>query len=308
MANEIYTGDSGQGAAVIAGTLARRVALAKLGDRESFRNHPALVLIDDPLRGMGGAALKGALHGFGLDTMASRTEIQAIANTAPSSANYTVTPGRFGLRYEVGDWQRTIDPTGIHEPASIAQWMPVSYGITLATEIAKLGDDLTNVGTTTVDFSHDVFLLGQFALEAAGVGGPYLAVMSGNSYTDWQRDLEQRGGMTQFQAATAAQLQIRGPGFKGSYQGVDIFMSSYVQTINSAADDANFIFGRGCFGLKEVPMAAPSRSSFVLMDLGFIRVEESRSADTGLTAVTATSHFGTVTMEGGRGRAFSGAV
>ncbi len=308
MANEIYTGDSGYGASVIAGTLARTTAMAKLGDRNSFRMHGALVNIGDPFAGRGGAAMKGALHGMGLDAMASRTEIQAIANTAPGSANYTVTPGRFGLRYETGDWEQTLDPTGITSPGFIAQWLPVSYGITLSTEIAKLGDDLTNVGSTTVDFSHDIWLLGQFALQAALVPGPYLAVLSGNSYTDWQKDLEQRGGVTQWRPATAERQMLRDAGLMGSYNGVDVFVSSYVQTINSAADDANFIFGRGTFGFKEVPLAAAPASAHILMDLGFIRVEESRSADTGLTAVTGTSHFGVVTMEAARGRAFSGAV
>jgi len=307
MANEIYTTDSGLGAAVLGGTLARRIALAKLGDRESVRNHPALVNLSGE-DFAGGVAKKGALHGFGLDAMASRTEIQAIANTAPGSATYTVTPGRYGLRYETSDWERTVDPTGITDPVAIAQWFPVSYGITLTTLIAQDGDGLTNVGTTTVNFSHDTWLLGQFALQAAGVTGPFLAVMSGNSFTNWQGDLEQRGGVTQWRPATEAMQMLRGPGFQGTYNNVDVFLSSYVQTINSGADDANFIFGRGCLGFEEVRMARAAASQNVLLDLGFLRVGEEHSEATGLTSVTGTVNVGTVVMEAGRGRAFSGAV
>ena len=307
MANEIYTGDSGLGAALIAGTLARKIALAQLGDRGSIRNHDALVNLSGT-DFAGGAAKKGALHGFGLDNFASRTEIQAIANTAPGSATYTVTPGRNGLRYEVSEWERTVDPTGITDPDAIAQWLPVSYGRTLTNLIAQDGDGLTNVGSTTIDFSHDTWLLGQIALSSAGVTGPYLAVLSGNSFGDWQRDLEQRGGLTQWVPASAAMQQIRGHGFKGTYNGVDACQSAQVQTSNAGDDDANFIFGRGCLGFEEVMLARSPASQTVLLDMGFMRVSEDHSDDTGLTSVTGVVHVGTVVMEAGRGRAFSGAV
>lgn len=306
MSNEIYTGDSGLGAALLGGAVARNIAYEKLGDRNSIRNHPALVNLSAPLKG--GATRKTALHGFGLDAMASRTEIQAIANTAPGFGSFTVTPGRYGLRYETSEWLRGLDPTMATDPAFVASWMPVSYGITLTTEIAKIGDDLTNVGTTTVDFSHDTWLLGQGALEAALVPGPYLAILSPNSFRDWQRDLEQRGGVTQWVPATQAMQMLRGPGYKGMYNGVDVFTSNYVQTINSAADDANFIFGRGCFGFEEIPMAPAPPSADVVLDLGFLRAYSAFAETTGLGSVTATAHFGVITMESSRGRAFSGAV
>ena len=47
--------------------------------------------------------------------------------------------------------------------------------------------------------------------------------LSRGDYEDFQRGLERGGHIVEWQAATIAQLQTRGPSFKGSYRGVDLF-------------------------------------------------------------------------------------
>ena len=155
-------------------------------------------------------------------------------------------------------------------------------------------------------FSHDTFIAAKAALIQALVPGPYLMVMKPKSFTDWSTDLESRGGLTQWRPAAAEMQNIRGNGFQGVYDNVEIFTSNQVQAVSS--DWGNFMFGRGAIGYKEVAQGAPPRSQIVLLDVnGVIRVAEFRTESEGETAVVGHYYVGTTVIEAGRGRTVLGA-
>jgi hypothetical protein len=302
VADEILTG-SGGGTNILVSEVASKYVHMLLADRASLRNHPAIVNLGPDL--LGGITEHVASFGFnGYDLMTSRTEIQAVSNTALTTAEGTVSPAPYRLQYETSDLMEAVSPyrigmPGLQTAVSIAQ----SASMTLTSLVAQAIDGLTVVGSTGVAFTHDTFLAGQFALEQALADGPYLMVLKAKQYTDWLSDLETRGGITQWRPATEAQMILRGQGSKGTYNNIEVFTSNQVQSANANADWAGAIFGRGCVGYKELRMAAPPRSQIVTLDVeGVIRVAEARSESTGETASVGHYNVGTIVIEAARGR------
>lgn len=303
MADEILSG-SGGGENIVVAALASKMALLLLGDRASLRNHPALINFSDPLVG----ALAEQITQYGLDgsdLMVSRTEIQSIANQALTTAKKTVTPARYGIAYDYSDYIQTIDQTNTINAPRLAQSIVGSANMTFTNNLAKMVDDFaTVVGTTTVPYTHDTFLAGQFKLEQNLVPGPYLQIMKPKQFNDWVGDLETRGGITQWRPATEEMMLLRGGGFKGTYNNIEIFVSNQVQSANASADWAGGVFGRGAIGFKELMLAPATPGSIVILEAGPIRVEVDRSARTGETAVIGTYWHGFVEIEDLRGVTF----
>lgn len=307
MANEVVSG-SGAGASVLVSEIARRVALLQLADRASLRNHPALVNVGEDLVGAG--TVKGSILALGgVDEFVAATEIEDVGNTAIGSANFTVTPGRFALARGVSDYQRIVDPTGSFDPMALAQYMVMGYAMLFTTEIAKIGDGFTAVGTTGTEFTHDRFLLGQTALKQAHVGGGVgrpLFVMSTYSFSEWMLDLETRGGLTQWRAASVEMQTLRGTGYEGEYNGIDVFTTDRVQGLNTDADHGNFIFGSGAIGYKEVRPPRPSPNTDVILEAGPVRIESDRTASTTVDRVIGNAWAGFSVIEAARGRVVLG--
>jgi hypothetical protein len=302
VANEILTG-SGGGTDILVSEVASKYVHMLLADRASLRNHPAIIRLGSDL--LGGATEHIAKLGLnGYDLMTSRTEIQAIANNALTTAEATVTPAPYRLAYDTSDLMRAVDPLGITGDLILPMSIAMSASMTLTNLIATgLSTGLSTVGTTTVRFTHDTFLAAQFALFQALVPGPYLSVLKPIHFTDWQADLEARGGNTQWRAATEAMMALRGPGAQGVYNNIEVFSSNQVQSINAGADWASAMFGIGCIAYKEVNLGPAPRSQFVVLDVeGVIRVAEKREETTGETFTIGHYNVGVVKVEAGRGR------
>ncbi len=306
MSYEIMVG-SGNGADLLSSPIVRRGLLLKLGDRASLRNHPALVNLGGDLIGATSEKLN-VLGLDGTDLMSSVSEASAVSNTALTEAQATVTPAMYRLQYELSDQARIHDPTGALNPARLGLSMVGSAMMTLTNLIANEGDGFTTTGTTGVAFSHDTWIATKAALIQALVPGPYLAVLKPKSFTDWTTDLESRGGLTQWRPASAEMQVLRGGGYQGEYDGVEVFTSNQVQGMNSNADWGNFMFGRGAIGYKELAQGPAPRSQLVILDLnGVIRIAESRTESEGETAIVGHYYVGTVVIEAGRGRTALGA-
>ena len=306
MANEIRT-DVAPGSDILVAETVRRGALLLLGDRANLRNHPALINLGADL--FGSTTQQVNLLGLdGSDLMSAVDQPGAVANTALTDAQATIAPAMNRLAYEMTDQAVISDPTGAINSPRLALSMVGSAAMTLTYLIAKEGDGFTTSGSTGVAFSHDTFISAKAALIQALVPGPYLLVMKPKSFTDWMTDLESRGGLTQYYPASQQMQEIRGNGFQGTYDNIDIFTSNQVQGMNTNADWGNFMFGRGALGYKEVAMGAPPRSQIVLLDLnGVIRVAEDRNEKAGMTSVVGHYYVGTNVIETARGRTVLGA-
>jgi hypothetical protein len=300
VADEILSG-SGGGNNILVTAIGSKMALLLLADRASMRNHGALINLGDNL--VGSTTEQFTQYGLdGYDLMSSVTEIQSVSNQALTTAKKTVAPARHALAYDWSDYLETLDQTGQINSQRLALSIVQSANMTFTNNLAKMVDDFaTVVGSTTVAYTHDTFLAGQFKLKQNKVPGPYVRIFKPKMFTDWQADLEARGGVTQWRAATEEMQMLRGLGFEGTYNGMEVFTSDQVQSANAGADWAGGSFGRGALGFKELKLKPAPRSAFIILEAGVVRVEEVRNGRTEETAVRGTYYHGFVEIEDLRG-------
>ena len=120
--------------------------------------------------------------------------------------------------------------------------------------VAQFPSLTASVGSTGVDMDADTFSDAIETLQSAGVPGPYYAVLSPVSFGQLQKSLEGLAGSMKFNDATDEMLKIKGPGFKGSWRGVDVYTFDDVNTINVGADYSNAMYGLGCFEYRELAL------------------------------------------------------
>ena len=74
-----------------------------LKDTANLRN-TGLIQYIGSINGLGTSAIKVRKIGLGgRDSFASRTEVQAVADTSIEDGSVTVTPSRYSLRYDISD-------------------------------------------------------------------------------------------------------------------------------------------------------------------------------------------------------------
>jgi hypothetical protein len=291
------------GSDTLATAIASKTALLVLGDRASLRGHPALINVG-PLTGLGApgsGSLSGTMPLLGLDgiqRMTDAAEATGLSETAISSAKRTVTIAKKGLRHAVSDELAAVDPTGSFNAVRLAQSIAMSASMTFTEEIASHAADFsTESGTSGAAFDHDMFMAAKQSLNDAGVPGPYLAVLYDHHFSEWMIDLEGRGGLTQWQPAAAEMQVLKGRGFKGTYDGIEIYTSSLMPA--SGSDRVSMMFGVGAIGYAEQDLV-PQPGTIVLLHVGPLLVEAIRGDD-GTTSVLGWYMLGTIEIEDARG-------
>ena len=300
MADEVlFSGLSGDLA--LAAVLHQEMGLL-LADRASIANHPAIAYYGD-IAGAGSTALEVGLAGLdGYDLMASVAENAATANTALTDASPAITVARQGLQYQISDLATMTSSIGL-DADRLAASMVGSAVLRLTEMIANVADDFTStVGATTVDMTVDNWFSAQFTLTQNSVPGPYLALLHPVQLTDFQSSLRSETGPLQFHTPSADVLAIKGPGYAGSFGGVDIFASSKVPTANAGADRAGAMMGAGAIGYADGSVSAIRGASGLVLPAGTkIVVEFERDAAYAYTKVVGSYYCGTSIIEDGRG-------
>ena len=299
----MITTSGGGGSNAIVSAVAVQYAQLLLADRASLRGHPALINLGAYGAGRiaaGSTAFQFTLFGLdGYDLLSAVSEGSAVTETSLTSAAKSISIARRGLRRDLSDWINSIDPTGALNPMRLAQDGFASASMTLTNLIAALASGFsTQVGTSGADFDHDVWLEAKAALIEAKVPGPYLAVLHPNHFSRWMVDLEGRGGLTQWSAAAAEMQILKGPGFQGIYDGVEVYTSSKCPA--SSSDYISMMFGQGAIGYAEQEITFPA-SAIIHLQVGPIAVEEVRNGEKGATEIITHYYAGVTEIEDGRG-------
>lgn len=105
-----------------------------------------------------------------------------------------------------------------------------------------------------MNLSVDDIYSAQYALQLQNCDGPFYCVLHGQQWNDFQASLRGEAGAVQFQAATDAQLAIKGEGFKGSWHNIEFYGDNTCPTANGGADRVGSLYARGCFGFTEAPI------------------------------------------------------
>ena len=280
------------GNARVAAVLAQEIQL-RLADRASLHNHPSIVNFGN-MAGRGSAVLQVPVLGLdGYDILASAADGAVVGNTTMSNLNASLTIGRYALRYDFTDLAGLTDSIGLNAQR-LAESMVGSTLMAFQSALCDVIDGFTAVaGTTSVDMSVDDFYSAQFALTLASVPGPYICVLHPRQLADFQSSLRAEYGATQFVQATQEMLNIKGQGFAGAFNGVDVFVSSKCPTANAGADRAGAMFGRGAVGYVEgSPFPIVGAPGVVTPAGSPVVVEFDRIIGGGTTSILASYYLG----------------
>lgn len=188
-------------------------------------------------------------------SMSAPGEVTGVANTALTDDSFDLTVAKYNLQQEISDLAQITAPEGGLDIAKVASMAAMSVTYNLSAMLTTLFNSVTaNVSNTGVDLTVDDIYSAQYLLQSSLVPGPYYCVLYPEQWNNFQDSLRGEGGAAQFQAATAEQLAIKGPGYKGSWNGIEFYTHNSVPTANGGADSCGCMYGRGAFAYTEADL------------------------------------------------------
>lgn len=270
MANEILP--AGIGDLITSQAMANEF-LMLLADRDgSILTHPALLHATSP--SLTSTVVRVPHVGLmGYNLLSATTPGSEIANTAFSDGSTDVTIALRAKRYNLDDLARVI-ANGKLDPVLFAQDAAISVAMTLISLIANVTDGFAAVaGSTGVDASWNDVLDAKALLGIAKAAGPMLGILHPRQWADLELDALSLGVLP---AASMGGVINQGLGsaYKGSWMGIDMYVSSEVPTANGGADRAGGIFTRGAIAWADAQLSPENDSNVV--DMGRARFERVR--------------------------------
>jgi hypothetical protein len=298
MANEVtYTG---QGDNLRAAEVFNSLIWDLVYDRTDLRQ--LCVKLGD-LGGSGSAKLETPQVDWNLPMAAANVdEVTAAGNTAITDSALSLTVAQQIIAFEISDLMSVTGGAGNLDLARLAEAVSNSYSLRFTDQVCAVIDGFSStVGTTTVDMTVDDFYAAMFTLEQAVVSGPYAAVLYPTQFTDLQESLRSEGGALQFHAPTAELLAIKGPGFAGSFLGVDIWKSDSVVASGGGGDSEGAMFGVGAVVYAEASASGSLPGSIAAPAMSPVYAEFERVADPGLCRVIGHAFNAVAIGEDARG-------
>jgi len=301
MANEITTTLLGSNGGLVAEVLSDLV-MDQLYDATDLRGLATFV----PWVSRGSKTLsitKDAVPGA-YTTATSEIDGSNIANSAYTTSKFTLAPTRRGRRYQITDLMGVAGgPINI---GRIASKLTAGVSLTFTDDLTALFTGLSSsVGPGTgVALTVDDLYAAQFALNLANAPGPYAAVLYNKQMNDFRDDLRNEPGAQQFQDATAEMLATRGPGFQGTWNGINFWQSDSVPTTGGGADSAGAMFAPGCWAYT---MADPRAflghipQDVIVMINDMFLLELIRDAGNGMSSLMGQIFLATSEAEDARG-------
>ena len=273
-----------------------------LADRASIRSVGAVLWLGD----VNGANTDTLLESFagldGYDAMTAATaETEDVSTTALTDASASIAVARYAIRRDITDLAAlTASNPGMITPARLAESVVGEFERAWMQLLADVGDGFSgnSVGTSGVDMSADDHYDAIFELELDDVPGPFFGVLHPRQWADLQESLRAEGGAAAFQDATFEALQIKGPGFVGSLNGVDLYKSARVNA--SGGNRLGFYWGLGAMGYRTGTPIPGEGSSLRVVGPG-LAVEIDRNGSAGLTEVLGHGYMGMAVLEDNRG-------
>jgi hypothetical protein len=276
---------------------------AKLADRTDLRG--ALDYIPFSAH-MGSETVKVSQYNPAFTFAAASSEISGGAsNSSIGSANFQLVVARRLLKFTMSDLWRIVAPTGSLNLDLLAQVINEAAGLTITDMVTTIFDDLANaVGSTTADMSIDYQYDAQFQLNITRTPGPYYMVLKPKAFNELQASIRGELGAIQWVPATAEMLVAKGPGFKGTLNGTEIWDCDAVDVDGGGTYYHNAMFGRGCFAYTEAPVADVTDKlppQVFRIDAGNVLIVHEYDADNGITEVIGSYFPAVVETEDARG-------
>ena len=175
-------------------------------------------------------------------SFAATGETAAVANSAYSTSEFELTIAKYSRAYQITD---LVSVAG--SPIDLARTvrnLMAGVSLTFTDLLAGLFPSFTSAaGTTNVTLDVDDIFDAAFALNIANAQGPYACVLHNRQMNDFRASLRLETGILAFQPASQDQLATKGPGYQGSWNGVDFWQSDSV--IASAPDRIGAMMTQG---------------------------------------------------------------
>lgn len=189
-------------------------------------------------------------------SMTAPGEVTGLANTALTDASFTLAVAKYNLQQEISDLAQITAPEGGLDVQKLALMAAQSVTYNLSSMLTALFTSVTaNITDTGVNLEVDDIYSAQYLLQASNVPGPYYCVLYMEQWNDFQDSLRGEGGASQFSPATNEQFGIKGPGFKGIWNGIEFYTHASVPVVGGV-DSAGCLYGQGAFAYTEADMTA----------------------------------------------------
>jgi hypothetical protein len=263
-----------------------------LADRASIRNGGAIVFAGS-VNEQGSDTSRSTYYGLdGYDSFeATAAEDSEVASTDLTTATVDIAVARASIVRELGDLFVLTGPKGRRvDVPRLASSMAGEWDKYFMQSVANTIDNAsTAVGTSGVDMSTDDQYDAIYTLELSSVPGPFFELLHNRQLADWQASLRGEGGAIQFLAATADMLAIKGPGFQGSYLGIDIYRSERVN--GSGGNRYGALWGQGAVAYKTGTVEPPVGAIVTRPDAEIL-VEFERQGTRGISKVIGHGYMG----------------
>ena len=225
-------------------------------------------------------------------------------NSAYTTGKVSLTPTRHGKIYQLTDLVGVTG--GPIDLDRIGQKLIDGVALTMTDLCTSQFPSFTDqVGTTGVDLTVDTVFDAQFALALNLAGSENLnMVLHPQAHNDFVQSLRGEQGAIQYSAATAEQLAMKGPGFQGVWNGINVWTSDSCDTVNGGADYAGALMADSaiCYTMGDVRRLQgyiPAQN--VLVDAGALIVELERDSVNGMSSAIANLYPAVAIREDGRG-------
>lgn len=227
------------------------------------------------------------------------------SNTAYTTSRFSHTIARHVIQYQLTDLLGLAG--GPIDLSAIIRKIDQGVALTFTDLLTTLFPSISgSVGTTTVDLVVDDLYDADFTLNNANASGLKAAVLHNVQMNDFRTSLRGETGAQQFVPATAEMLATKGPGFQGSWNGIDFWQSDSVETVNAAADRNGAMFVEGAFDYTMGPTgqligAGHIAADDILLNAGGVMiVERDRDATNGMSTAVGNLYPSVVEAEDAR--------
>ena len=273
-----------------------------LADKASLWKHPALAFCGDQ-NGSGSAIRKVAYAGIGSDEMASIAENASATDTAIGTASVDIGIARHVLQRSVSDLAMLTDSTGLNI-AMLAQDGFQAAANCFTRLVCDAGSAFAaTAGASGAPMSVNAWFDAQFALTEAANDAAAIAVLHPKAWTQLQSSLRaETSNLIAFSPADRAKLDFYPPGYVGTFNGIDIFVSTRVPGVNAGVDYGSCMFTTGAIGYVEGTVSQIRGGNEVMTIAGTPVVTElERDASGGLSKLVHSYYCGVSILESARG-------
>ena len=278
-----------------------------LADSVSLRNTPYMSFVGS-INGMGSDTIKvrkAGLDGYNSDqwaTFSGSPEADAVTNTALTDASADVVVKRRSLAYGISDLAAMTELAGAGglDPFRIAESIARSYDGMVADLTADAFASFTDVETATGNLDVDSFTDAYQKLQNKSgktVPGPYVCVLHPKAWGHLQDSIRAETGAIKFNPATIDAISAKGDAYKGSFLGVEIYVSSYVT--DDGSDFKQAMWAPGAIGFATGAPQVIGASQVMQMDQ--VTIEMDRQSANATTRVIGHAYFGVSIIDDDRG-------